>query len=141
MKTNEFIIARTHAEFLNQLLHRNYKAFMQCGLTLPDGKWLWMIKLSHKPSGSGWINMLIDDKLSEEFVGKEFQFNRHNTYIGTNMIGQHNLPWYPYRVVFDIIQFDKYRKYVFKGVFLIDEENSTLKKNVWTRISNNYEFN
>lgn len=140
MKTNEFIIARTHAEFLNQLLKKNYKAFMKSGLSLPDGKWLWMIELSHKPSSSGWINMLIDDTLTEEFVGSEKSFITHDTWLGCKLNGKLPNKCYPYRVVFDIIQFDKYRKYVFKGLFLINEEKSTLKMNVWDRISNEYNF-
>ena len=138
MKTNDIIIAKTHADFLNQLLNKNYKAFMQCGLALPDGKWLWMIELSHKPSKSGWKNMLIGDCLVEEFVGDDFDYDSHNTYLGWKKEKALPLPYYPYRVIFEVIKFNGYRQYVFRGVFMINEEKCTVKKNVWTKISDKY---
>ena len=142
MRINDFIVAKTHADFLNQLLNRNYKAFMQCGLSLPDGKWLWMIELSHKPSKSGWRNMLLDkDTLVEEFVGEHFDYERHNTYVGWKSKYTKLLPQYPYRVVFEFVKFDTYRKYVFRGMFMINEEKSTRQKNIWNKISDKYEFN
>ena len=57
MKLNDTIYAKTNAEFLNQLLNKNYQAWMKSSIKLPDGKLLWMIELKDDETASrhdGW---------------------------------------------------------------------------------------
>ena len=44
------------------------------------------------------------------------------------------------RVVFDLVEFGSYRKYIFRGVFRLDKEKCTYSKNVWHKISDEYKF-
>lgn len=38
MKIGDCIYAKTHAQFLNQILGKEYKAWMKSSYELPDGK-------------------------------------------------------------------------------------------------------
>ena len=134
MKTNEFVIARTHKDFLNKLLGLSLRGYQKSSKKLDDGTLLWMIRLDGKVSDAGWRNYLSStDEITEEHIGHEFVFDGHHTYVG----GGEN---FESRVVFDLVDFGSYRKYVFRGVFRIDKEKCTLNKNIWYKISDNYNF-
>lgn len=137
MKIGEVVYARTHAELLNELLGTNYKAWMKSGIRLPDGRWLWMIELGNFVSTSGWINMLVGmNKISEKHIGKDFSFEGHNTYKGAIIDRQ---SWGPTeRVVFDMDKSGSLRKYVFRGVFRLNKEESTIDANIWDLILDEY---
>ena len=131
MKTGEFVYARTHAELLNELLGTNYKAWMKSSIMLPDGKRLWMIRLENVVSDSGWKNQLVSDsRIVEEKIG-EFKFADHGTAFGSGK-------YFEDRVVFDLVPFGSHRKYVFRGVFRINLELSSVNKNVWDKILDEY---
>ena len=75
MKTNEFVVARTHKDFLNELLGLNLGGYMKSSKQLDDGKLLWMIRLDGKVSNAGWRNYLsTPDEIIEEHIGREFVF-------------------------------------------------------------------
>jgi len=139
MKTGEFIYAKTHAEFLNTLLGTNYKAWMKSTMPLPDGKNIWMIELGRYESTSGWINKLESpDEFTETHCHDEF--TTHHTYVYAI---QNYIPLganYVDRAIFEIVKFANKRKYIFRGVFRISKEKSTIKQNVWNMISDNYYF-
>ena len=131
MKTGEFVYARTHAELLNELLGTNYKAWMKSSIMLPDGKRLWMIRLENVVSDSGWKNQLVSaDRIEEKIVG-ELKFGDQTTVLGSGKYSED-------RVVFDLIPFGSHRKYVFRGVFRINLELSSVNKNVWDKILDEY---
>ena len=139
MQIGEFIVARTHAEFLNQLLSRNYKGFGKSGLSLPDKKWLWMIRLGDFISKSNWRNCLEDEALlTEEHFGSFFDY-QHTTAKLAQKNGVY-VPAFEDRIVFDIIEYGKERKYIFRGVFTLDNARCTLNKNVWIKYSDSYSF-
>lgn len=134
MKTNEFVIARTHKDFLNTLLELNLTGYQKSSKKLSDGTLLWMIRLDGKVSDAGWRNYLAaPDEIIEEHVGNEFVFEKHHTYVSGGKLFEN-------RVVFDLVEVGTYRKYIFRGVFMIDKEKCTLNKNVWHKISDNYTF-
>lgn len=135
MKSGEFVYARTHADLLNELLGTNYKAWMKSGIRLPDGRWLWMIELGNFVSPSGWKNRLVGNKISEKHVGRDFVFE-HNTYKNALLIGKKFDS--SDRVVFDMDKSGSHRKYVFRGVFRLNKEESTLDENVWDLIMDEY---
>ena len=131
MKTGEFVYARTHAELLNELLGTNYKAWMKSSIMLPDGKRLWMIRLENVVSDSGWKNQLVSaDRIEEKIVG-ELKFGDQTTVLGSGKYSED-------RVDFDLIPFGSHRKYVFRGVFRINLELSSVNKNVWDKILDEY---
>lgn len=137
MKSGEYIYARTHAEFLNELLRTHYRAWMKSSICLPDGKRIWMIELGHFVTHAGWINQLQGtDKISERVV--TLAYETHNTYKRALIKGA------PFddsdRIVFDIKKSGSYRKYVFCGVFRLNKEQSTVDENVWDLITDEYEF-
>lgn len=137
MKIGEVVYAKTHAELLNELLGTDYKAWMKSSIKLPDGKLLWMIELGNFVSVSGWINRQVGfDKISEKHIGEEFDFDAHNTYKGAIIDRQ---SWNSAdRVVFDMIKSGTSRKYVFRGVFRLNKESSTVDENIWELIMDEY---
>ena len=137
MKIGEYIYAKTHAEFLNELLETDYKAWMKSSIILPDGKRLWMIDLGNFVTSSGWQNVLIgNNKISEKHISKDFAFENHNTYWGAR---QSSKSWGPEtRVVFDIVKGGSSRKYIFRGVFRLNREESSIEENVWDLIMDEY---
>jgi len=131
MKTDEMIIARTHAELLNELLQTNYKGYMKCGHRLPDGKLLWMIRLNNTASKEGWTNTLVNsDLISEQYEGDNPNY--------VNNAGKPDFEHF--RVVFDIDEESGHRVYLFRGVFDFDGKNSEPNNNFWKKVSDEYIF-
>lgn len=136
IKTGESIEAKTHAEFLSELLKKEYKGYMKAGKKLSDGKLLWMIELGPFETSSGWINQLVSENLiTETHVGITFDFG-HNTYKNALMTGQKFDD--SDRVIFDIIKKETHREYIFRGVFRLNKIKSSLKENVWDLIIREY---
>ena len=133
MKVGEYIYANTNAEFLNELLGTSYKAWMKSSMTLPDGKLIWMIELGDFVTKSGWINRLVSsNQLREKHITKDFSYYSHDTYRGALEAGK---PWGPEtRVVFEKVSFKSSKKYIFRGVFRINKEKSTVEENIWDLI-------
>ena len=136
MKIGYCIHAKTHAKFLNQVLKKDYKAWMKSGYPLTDGKIIWMVQLGDFISKSGWINQLTTPKkLKEKHINLTFDF-QHNTYKNAIETGQYFNCCD--RVVFDIIKSKSDRMYVFRGVFRLNKEESTSNENVWDLIQDEY---
>ena len=138
MKVGDSISAKTHAQFLNQLLGTNYKAWMKSSIVLSSGERVWMIELGDFISPSGWINKLTSaNRLSEKHTDMNFQYE-HDTYKNALKTGAY---WDSSdRIVFDIVKGRFGRKYIFRGVFRINRTESTLSENVWDRIADKYNF-
>lgn len=109
---------------------------MKSGLKLPDGKWLWMIEFGNCVSSSGWINRLIGKEISEKHIDRNFAFNSHQTYVGAQLNGMRYDA--SDRVTFDIEKSGSMRKYIFRGVFRLNKEKSSLYENVWDLIADEY---
>ena len=139
MKVGEIVYARTNADLLNEVLGTNYKAWMKSSIMLPDNKRLWMIELGNFVTTAGWKNTLLGGtKLSEIHVGGDYTFDSHNTYWGARQSGK---SWGPeIRVVFDIVKGSYSRKYIFRGVFRLNREESSISENVWDLIMDEYNF-
>lgn len=137
MKIGEYVYANTNAELLNELLGTNYKAWMKSSIILPDGKRLWMIELGNFVTKSGWINKLISaDKISEKHVAKDFDYDSHSTFLGAQQVKK---SWGPEtRVVFEKVNLGSSKKYIFRGVFRINKEKSTVEENIWDLIMDEY---
>lgn len=137
MKSGEYIVAKKHADLLNQVLGTTYKQWMKSGILLRDGRWLWMIRLSRGTSSAGWRNYLeSNSRLIEEAVNT--QYEDHLTYIQALKRGK--IGRYEDRAVFDIIEFAGTRRYVFRGIFKLNKSESTEKVNVWDKIADEYCF-
>ena len=137
MKIGEYVLARTHAQLLNELLGTNYKSWMKSGYNLPDGKLIWMIELGNFVSSSGFINRLTTfDRISEKHVEKDYAYGTHSTY--KSAVLNNSYKKFADRVVFDIIKGETSRKYIFRGVFRLNEEESTVEENIWTLVSDEY---
>ena len=78
MKTNEFVIANTHKDFLNEVLNLNLDGYMKSSRVLDDGKLLWMIRLNGKVSKAGWKNyMETSNMIIEEHVDHDYTYQNH----------------------------------------------------------------
>ena len=138
VKVGDAIYARTHAEFLNKLLGLHLKAWMKCGRNLADGKVLWMIDLGDFITPSGWINRQVSaTRISEYHVGLQFDY-QHNTYQNAKEDGS----WWNGndRVIFDIVKLESGRKYVFRGVYRVNREESKTNENIWDLVTDEYTF-
>ena len=136
-KIGDTIYARTHADFLNQLLSTNYKSYMKSSLHLSDGKLLWMIELGSFVSPSGWINRLESNLIRESHVGPRFEYG-HNTYKRALEMRQYFDS--SDRVIFDIVKTGQGRKYIFRGVFRLNREQCTYNENVWELALSEYKL-
>ncbi len=66
MRTNEFVVARTHKDFLNDVLNLTLGGYQKSSKLLDDGKLLWMIRLDGEVSKAGWRNyMETSDRIIE----------------------------------------------------------------------------
>ena len=135
MKIGEYVYARTHAELLNELLGTNYKGWMKDHIILSD-KMLWMIELGNFVSSSGWMNRLVGDKVSEKLVDKKFE--THTTYKTAPKVEQMTSWRFYDRIVFDVEKGGSVRKYIFRGVFRPNPEESTINENIWDLILDEY---
>ena len=133
MTVGDSIEARTHAEFLNILLDKNYKGYMKCGYNFDSINLIWMIRLDNQPTNTGWVNRLEPngERIIEDFVG--FSFERLETH-------KHNV-YHQRRYVFDIIeQAWGRRKYVFRGVFEFCQEEGNNNHHVWNKVADTASF-
>ena len=133
IKTGETITARSHAEFLNILLGKKYKAYMKCAYYFDFNNLIWMIRLDGQQTSSGWCNSLEDDgnKIVENYVG-----------LQSMRIDSHRTPVYNQkRYVFDIIERGWGRRdYLFRGVFEFDRAEGNNDYRVWKKISDQADF-
>ncbi len=137
MKSGEYIIAKTHADLLNKVLGTHYKAWMKSGITLSDGRWLWMIRLNRSVNSSGWMNyMESEDRLVEKAISPKYE--DHHTYIQAVMSAR--VGRFEDRAVFDIVDYGTYRKYIFRGVFKLNKAECTENINIWDKIISDYRF-
>ena len=127
------IEARTHADFLNILLHKSYDGYGKCSFSLNDSDIIWMIRLNNKPTATGWCNEITED-------GKQIVEN----YIGSpiDRLDSHkDTAFHQRRYVFDIVETPtKNRKYVFRGVFEFDQEAGNNDRRVWYRVAQTANF-
>ena len=133
MKTGETITARTHAEFLNILLGKKYKAYMKCGYYFDFNNLIWMIRLDGQETSSGWCNSLEDDgnKIVEDYIGLQSQRKDSHKEPAFNQR----------RYVFDIIDRGWGRRdYIFRGVFEFDRAEGNNDHRVWKKVSDRANF-
>ena len=57
MKIGEIINAKTHVNFLNKLLNKNFKAYYKNTYPYSDGLDIWFIRLDGKENKWGWTNI------------------------------------------------------------------------------------
>ena len=133
MRVGESIEARTHADFLNILLDKDYRGYMKCGYNFDSINLIWMIRLDNQPTNTGWVNILEPngERIIEDFVGfpsERLETHKHNVY-------------HQRRYVFDIIQqaWGK-RKYVFRGVFEFCKEEGNNNHHVWNKVADTANF-
>ena len=123
------VIASTHAEFLNELLGKQYKQYMKCTYNFDKNNLIWMIRLNEEISSTGWRNTLLyADYIVESYEGAKAL--RLDSHIG--------LPVNQRRYVFDILEGDgeeaPIRVYEFRGIFELLLEKSTDDKRIWRRV-------
>ena len=112
MKAGDVIYARTHAEFLNEAFGTNYKAWMKC-VWKYDEWTVWMVRFNEKHGG--WKNtFLSDSRIMEENLDKVGIWNG-------NPIENIDKK----KIVVEIKELGNTRKYICRGRFIYDEENSS----------------
>ena len=135
VNSKKSIRARTNAEFLNQLLDKNFKQWMKSGYELDSkNRIIWMIRLDGCQSVTGWKNTIVNsDLIIEEYVGSALTRLASHKDVSLNQI----------RCIFDIRDslYSKERTYEFKGVFKMNAGTTTENKHVWERVSKSHTFN
>ena len=115
MKSGEFIYAKTHAEFLNKSFGTNYKSWMKCVWNYSDDLIVWMVRFDKNING--WRNTFVSDsRIKEE--------NLDNVAIWDGKTVETAMEIHKNRLVIEIIDLSHIRKYVFRGRFIYDRENS-----------------
>ena len=120
MKTNDVFYADTHAEFLNNNFGTNYKQWMKSVWKFDNNTIVWMVRFD-KETRDGWRNSFIgtNELLEENLIQDRIVYN------GDRMEELLKLR----RIVIAIDESGYRRKYIFKGVFVLNEEreNTNLK--------------
>ena len=108
--------ANSHAEFLNKAFGTNYKAWMKC-VWRYDKDWVvWMVRFN-KTDG-GWTNtFLSDSRIKEENLKNWIMWNGKPIECVDKK-----------RIVIEIKDLDYTRKYIYRGRYIYDEQNSTPNK-------------
>ncbi len=114
MKNGDYIYANTHADFLNQAFGTNYKAWMSCVWQYNEDTIVWMVRFD-KTNRSGWKNSFISDsRIKEENIYNKSEWNRAPV----------AKPLFFKRIVVEVVDNCKPRKYIFRGIYRYDEQNS-----------------
>ena len=127
MYVGQSVNARTHAQFLNEVVGTNYKQWMKCTYPLSDYSDIWMIRLTPESvRNAGWINTLTRDGtvLEERLIAAVYPSHKRGLFART-------------RVVFEIVETYSGREYVFRGIFKCAECTKGYHK--WYRISDEFE--
>lgn len=132
-QSGDVINARTHADFLNILLHKSYDGYGKCVFSLNDKDVIWMIRLDNKPTATGWCNSLSSDgeKITESYIGAP-----------VDRLDSHKSPvFHQRRYVFDIIETTaREREYIFRGVFEFSEKEGNNDCRIWKKCANDANF-
>lgn len=121
----------THAEFLNEVFGTNYKAWMKCTWRYKRNAFVWFVRIDggdRNEFTNSWLNK---DTIMQRYVGTERLY-------GGNPL-QLDAP-NDYRLVFEIYD-GAIRKYVFKGVFLMDRKKSKETEMIFNKVSDCYPMN
>lgn len=131
MKSGNTIYAKSHCEFLNELLDRDYERYMKCTCNLGNGYMIWFVRFDGKQSKQGWTNSILNNgnTIAELYTGEP-----------CDRLAQHyNLSQDTLRLVFDVKDGYDNRAYEFCGVFEFDR-NSDNTNRIWKKISDTYNF-
>ena len=122
MKSGEVINVRTNAELLNELLGKNYRAYMKSVYDLSDRR-IWMIHIDNKPRND-WKNYKKGGVIVEENL-RPFDTS------GLRADVRHNVE----RIVFS--KYDGY--FVFEGIYKYDKEKSKDSEiRYWVKVSDQF---
>ena len=112
LKEGDIIYADSHADLLNQVFGTNYKAWMKSVWNYNDETVVWMVRFNQERSG--WYNSFVSNsRIREENIyRRRYWNNRHIRYVDKK------------RIAFEIDDSKAYRKYIFRGVYVYDEETS-----------------
>lgn len=113
MKNGEFIYADTHADFLNQAFGTNYKAWMKSAWFYDKDTFVWMVCFDHI-NREGWRNV---------FETKE-RIKEENLYEKKIWDGIPMSKLVNYKRIVIEVKDDIPKKYIFRGIYKYDEENS-----------------
>lgn len=131
MKTNDFFYADTHAEFLNNVFGTNYKQWMKSVWEYDIDTIVWMVRFD-KETRDGWRNSFINEN---ELLEENLILTRKK-YDGAPLRELLSLR----RIVIAIDESGYRRKYIFKGVFVLNEEReNTNLKHYFVKISDEIE--
>ena len=99
-------------ELLNELLNKNYRAWMRSTYHLSDEEFIWMIAIDGKERNC-WINSWKGEKIVEQYVGGRPEPS--NLYEGFND---------KQRLVFEKCNNGHELYFVFRGIFQMEEGSS-----------------
>ena len=119
LKVNESILARSNAEFLNQLLGTAFVQWKPSVYDLSEDAVLWMVRFDNVDRW-GWRNYFLSEDRLCQVNGKHLTVWRGQPIEETLK---------KLRYVFSIEGAGAETRYVFKGLFEFDNESSDLKSN------------
>ena len=130
MKRNDFIYAKSHADFLNQLFGLELKGWMKSSREY-NNQIVWMVYFDEINRG-GWCNHFLSEDECCQF-NAEHRGNWDGKDINESLDQN--------RVVFEIKDAGSLRKYVFRGVFEYEAEKSNALRYVYfKKISDEFKY-
>lgn len=131
MKTNDVIYADTHAEFIRKTFDPDCTSLRSSVYTYDKNTIIWMVRFDQK-NREGWRNSFINEnELLEENL-----ISARKKYDGTPLDEHLKLR----RIVIAIDESGYRRKYIFKGVFVLNaERENTYLKHYFVKIADEIE--
>ena len=121
----------THAEFLNEVFGTNLRAFMRCCWRYKSNAFVWFVRIDGKERNKFTNSWLNKDTIIQRYVGNEGLFDGKPLLLDAPN---------DYRLVFEIYD-GAIRKYVFKGVFLMDRKKSKETEMIFKKVYDCYPMN
>ena len=109
------ITVRTNAEFLNKVFGTNYKLWLKSTYELDDSTTVWMIRIDGEKRNS-FKNYFDNGCIIEESLEEETRSLK------------------PVRMVFQIIEKNKYKTFIYLGKYSLDNEKSNKEKRVFKQL-------
>ena len=128
LKTGNTFLVNTHAELLNEVFGTNYQKYMKASWRCSKNAFAWIVRIDGKERSNFANTWLNEDTILQHYLGTNNMFDGKPLELDAPN---------DHRLVFEVIDSWR-RKYIFKGVFLLNRDKSTPRDMIFQRVSDTF---